>query len=162
MKVYDVYLHYFKYLNLNVMKNHPRDHSIGAQMFIATQLMKRRNLHALAESGYDITLEQLGVLDILSFYGDMNMTELSHLLWKQNANITRIVDKLEKKQFVIRQSVIGDRRAHSISITESGKLVVKDVLPIIIDINKDLTDIISTSDMNTTMKTVKKIINHLS
>ena len=162
MEVYGVYLYYFKYLNLKGMKNHQRDHSVGAQMFIATQLMRRRNMQALAESGFDITLEQLSVLDILSFYGDMNMTELSHLIWKQNANITRIVDKLEKKQFVIRQSVVGDRRANLLSLTESGKLVAKEVLPTIIDINKDLKEFISKSDMTTTMKTIKKIINHLS
>lgn len=144
------------------MGKNPRDNSIGAHMHIAIQLMKRRNLKAIAKSGYNITLEQLGVLEILSFYGEMNMTELSQLLLKQNANITRIVDKLEKKEFVIRQPVIGDRRAYLLKITEAGKLVLDKVLPIVIDVNKDLNEIVPISEMNTTLKTIKRIINHLS
>ena len=113
------------------MKNNPREKSIGAQMSIALQLMKRKNHEAIAMSGYKITMEQLVVLEILVTYGEMNMTELSHAVWKQNANITRIVDKLKKKNWVIRKPVIGDRRANLLSVTDGGRKVFKEVVPII-------------------------------
>ena len=72
------------------MEKTPREKSIGAQMAIALQLMKRKNHQAIVNSGYKITMEQLVVLEILSNEGDMNMTELSKTVWKQNTNITRI------------------------------------------------------------------------
>ena len=143
------------------MKN-PRDKSIGAQIAIALQLMKRKNHQAILDAGYKITMEQLAVLEVLNFHGDMNMTELSHTVWKQNANITRIVDKLEKRQLVIRKAVEGDRRANLLSITIAGKKLFNDVIPTIIEVYKDTTSCITKEEEDTTIKTMIKIIKHLS
>ena len=144
------------------MKNNPREKSIGAQMSIALQLMKRKNHEAIAMSGYKITMEQLVVLEILVTYGEMNMTELSHAVWKQNANITRIVDKLEKKNWVIRKPVIGDRRANLLSVTDGGRKVFKEVVPIIKNVYNDVVSCISKEEESVTLTTLKKIISHLS
>jgi len=143
------------------MKN-PRDKSIGAQMAIALQLMKRKNHQAIAEAGFEITMEQLVVLEILNFNGDMNMTELSKTVWKQNANITRIVDKLEKRKLVVRKAVAGDRRANLLSITVIGKQLFNDVIPIIAENYNDITSCITKEEEAITIKTMIKIIKHLS
>ncbi len=140
----------------------PRERSIGAQMSIALQLMKKKNHHAIQDAGFDITMEQLVILEVLHTYGDMNMTELANRVWKQNANITRIVDKLEKRQLVIRNAVAGDRRANSISITKSGSKLFKDVVPIIVSNYKDITSSISKEEEEITVNTMIKIINYLS
>ncbi|MCD4664128.1 MAG: MarR family transcriptional regulator [Bacteroidales bacterium] len=142
--------------------NNPREKSIGAQMAIVLQLMKRKNHQAIADAGYKITMEQLAVLEILNFYGDMNMTELSHAVWKQNANITRIVDKLEKRKLVVRKAVEGDRRAYLLSITNNGKQLFNDVIPIILKNYKDMTSCITKEEEATTIKTMINIIKHLS
>ena len=144
------------------MQKNLRDKSIGAQMAIALQLMKRKNHQAILNSGYKITMEQLVVLEILLNNGDMNMTVLSKTVWKQNANITRIVDKLEKRQLVIRKDVEGDRRAHLVSITDEGKELFKNVIPIIIDVYTDITSDISEKEKITTLRVLNKIISHLS
>ena len=62
------------------MNNSPRERSLGAQMAIALQLMKKANNHAIVEAGINITMEQLAVLEILNSQGDMNMTELGKRL----------------------------------------------------------------------------------
>ena len=144
------------------MKKTPRDKSIGAQMAIALQLMKRKNHQAIAKIGHKITMEQLIVLEILKFNGDMNMTELSKTVWKQNANITRIVDKLEKQELVKRKSVEGDRRANLVSITTKGKHLFKEVIPVVIEAYKDATSVISKEEEAITLRVLKKIILHLS
>ncbi len=144
------------------MKKSIRDKSIGAQMAIALQLMKRKNHQAIAKSGHKITMEQLVVLEILKTNGDMNMTELSKTVWKQNANITRIVDKLEKRQLVVRKAVEGDRRAYLVSITDEGKLLFKNVIPIVIKVYKGFTSGISKEEEVITLRVLNKIISHLS
>ena len=144
------------------MKKSPRQESIGAQMAIALQLMKRKNHKAIAAKGYEITMEQLAVLEVLMSYGDMNMTELSHSVWKQNANITRIVDKLEKRKLVVRKSVKGDRRAHLISVTDYGQQVFNNVIPIVLEVHADTVSCISKKDETVVLFALKKIINHLS
>lgn len=144
------------------MKNNPRENSLGAQLAIALQLIKRKNQQAITNAGYNITMEQIAVLEILNFRGDMNMTELSHAVCKQNANITRIIDKLEKRQFVIRKAVKGDRRANLLSITDKGRQVFNKVLPIINDVYNNADSDISKEEEAITLKTLKKLINHLS
>ncbi len=144
------------------MKKNPREKSLGAQMAIAVQLMKRKNHHAIADAGYNITMEQLAILETLNFYGDMNMTELSNFVWKQNANITRIIDKLEKQQLVMRKPVDGDRRAYKVSCTKKGKQLFKEVIPIVIDVYGDVISSISKEEEEVTLNTIKKLIVHLS
>ena len=144
------------------MKPSPRDNSIGAQMAIALQLMKRKNHQAISNAGYDITMEQLAVLEMLNFSGDVNMTELSHAVWKQNANITRIVDKLEARQLVERKAVKGDRRANLVSLTGEGKQLFKSVIPIVYNVHKDAVSTISKEEEAITLSILKKIIAHLS
>jgi len=144
------------------MKKSPRDKSIGAQMSIVLQLLKRKNHQAIAKSGYKITMEQLVVLEILTTSGDMNMTELSKTVWKQNANITRIVDKLEMRKLVERKAVVGDRRANLVSITVNGKQLFNDVIPIVIDVYKDATSCITKEEESKTLDVLNKIISHLS
>lgn len=140
----------------------PREKSIGAQMAIALQLMKRTNHHALVEAGYKITMEQLAILEMLSFHGDMNMTQLSSKTWKQNANITRIVDKLEKQKLVVRKALKGDRRAYLLSITEKGKDLFNKVIPIIVKNHKEITSCLTKEEETITIISMIKIINHLS
>lgn len=144
------------------MKKSPRDKSLGAQMAIALQLMKRKNHQAIANTGNKITMEQLVVLEILKSNGNMNMTELSKTVWKQNANITRIVDKLEKQELVERRAVEGDRRANLISITTKGKQLFKEVIPVIMKVYKDATSTITKEEETITLNVLKKIILHLS
>lgn len=144
------------------MKKNPRNKSIGAQMAIALQLMKRKNHQAIAHAGCKITMEQLAVLEILNFQGDMNMTELSNTVWKQNANITKIVDKLEKRQLAVRKAVEGDRRANLVSITNKGKQLFEEVIPIVFEVYEDVVSCITEEEEAITLNTLKKIITHLS
>ena len=147
---------------MNQNSHSPREESIGAQMAIALQLMKRKNHRAITEKGYEITMEQLVVLEVLITHGNMNMTELSNSAWKQNANITRIVDKLEKRKLVVRKSVEGDRRANLISVTDHGKQVFNNVIPIVIEVHADAISCISKKEEAIILIALKKIINHLS
>ena len=133
------------------MKNIPRENSLGARMAIALQLIKRKNQQVISNAGFILTMEQLAVLEILYFKGDMNMTELAHALWKQNANITRIVDKLEKRKFVIRKAVKGDGRANLLRITDLGRQVFNKVLPILNEANNKVGSEISQEEEEITL-----------
>ncbi len=119
----------------------PETERPGVTVFVL--LMKRKNHQAIANAGYKITMEQLAVLEVLNFQGDMNMTELSNSVWKQNANITKIVDKLEKRQLAVRKAVKGDRRANLVSITNKGKQLFEEVIPIVFEVYEDVVSCIT-------------------
>lgn len=140
------------------MKNSPRNQSIGAQMYIVVSIFKKRMSTAIARKTKEITLEQLGILEELAVQGSMNMTQLSNALNKENTNITRLVDKLEKKQFLQRVSDPNDRRANIIQITESGKQLFKNLVPILVSELKEATATVTKDEYNEMLRILKKII----
>ena len=124
--------------------------------------MKRKNHQAVADAGHTITMEQLAVLEMLHTNGDMNMTELSHAVWKQNANITRIVDKLEKQALLERRTVAEDRRAYLLCLSAKGRQVYIEIAPILKKTHQDIVSCISSEEAAITLNTLKKIIHHLT
>jgi DNA-binding MarR family transcriptional regulator len=68
----------------------------------------------------DITSAQSGVLFYLMKNNGCLLRELSQGLMLDSSAITGMVDRLEKKKLIKRQSSTSDRRATNIYITESG------------------------------------------
>ena len=144
------------------MKKTQKDVSIGAQMAIALQLMKRKTQQAILSTGHKISMEQLGILEELTINGEMNMTQLSRAIWKQNANITRMVDKLEAKKLIQRKFIAEDRRSILLSVTDNGKQVFKEILAVVIKSNNDTYSHISKEEQKITLQITSKLIKGLS
>jgi len=140
----------------------PREESMGAAMAIAYNLMKNKHQRAIISKGFEITMEQFAVLEVLVFHGDMNMSSLANRTWKHNANITRIVDKLEKRKLLLRKAIQGDRRAHLISVTNQGVRVFENVIPVLIETNKQINSCLTDKEELIVRSAMKKIIKHLS
>ena len=58
--------------------------------------------------------------------GTMTPTELSERIFRSKHAVTRVVDKLEKLEFVKRGSIHSDRRVRKVSITKEGLAFVKE------------------------------------
>lgn len=144
------------------MKNVPREKSIGAQMIITSLLMRKEIHKAIRKAEIDITLDQLGIIEILLNHGELNMTELSFIAYKQNANITRIVDKLEERGLLERKAVKGDRRANLISVTEVGIKLYNETKPVVTKTYKEIVSCITNEEEQTILSATQKLINHLS
>jgi MarR family transcriptional regulator, 2-MHQ and catechol-resistance regulon repressor len=68
-----------------------------------------------------LTLQQFGILRLLSHYKSLPMNALSDELKVTRPDITGIVDRLEKKALVKRIERSTDRRTTDLVITEKGK-----------------------------------------
>jgi DNA-binding MarR family transcriptional regulator len=74
---------------------------------------------------YGLTEPQSAVVRNLYNKGPMSSADLSRNLFVTPSNITGIIDRLEKKQFVERIKKEGDRRVALINLTDSGKKLSK-------------------------------------
>lgn len=83
------------------------------------------------EIGVNITDDQWIVIKRIDEQPGINQKTLSKDLYKDPASITRILDNLVKKDLVIRE-MGNDRRTFNLTLTKSGKAVVKKVLPVAI------------------------------
>ena len=74
---------------------------------------------------YGLTEPQSAIMRNLYNSGPVSSADLSRTLFVTPSNITGIIDRLEKKQFVERTRKEGDRRVALITLTESGRELSK-------------------------------------
>ena len=78
---------------------------------------------------YKLTAPQFGVLAVLNSEGPVPLKKISEELMVTGANITCVVDNLEKEKLVQRIHSKEDRRVILADLTKKGKDKVKDILP---------------------------------
>lgn len=103
------------------------------KLFIFNILRTSSVLRPLLDSDLredQITSSQLNILEILYRSGDRTvcMSELGKQLVVSKANITGLIDRLEKRGWVVRQGG-ADRRETIVRITEAGRETVERVIP---------------------------------
>ncbi len=76
-----------------------------------------------------LTVTQFSVLEALLHLGPMCQSELGSKLLKSNANITVVLDNLEKRGLIKRESPPEDRRKFRISLTVAGKELITSMFP---------------------------------
>ncbi|CAH0117803.1 MarR family winged helix-turn-helix transcriptional regulator [Paenibacillus sp. MSJ-34] len=89
---------------------------------------------------FDITLEQFAVLFRLHEDDGITQKELAERSGKDQPTTTRILDCLERKGMIRRQPKTDDRRAYSIYMTEEGRRIAAQLLPIEKETLEQLTE----------------------
>ena len=89
---------------------------------------------------FSITTEQWSVLRTLSESDDISQKELSERADKDQATLTKILDLLEKNEFIERVQNPSDRRSFLIKITNKGTELVKAVAPYLEEVFLKITN----------------------
>lgn len=87
---------------------------------------------------FHLTTEQWLVLLKLSNQNKISQKLLAELSGKDQSTLTRILDILERKNFIERHPSKEDRRSFVIHITEEGLGISKEVAPFLEEIFKDI------------------------
>ncbi|MGL4450518.1 MAG: MarR family winged helix-turn-helix transcriptional regulator, partial [Sarcina sp.] len=86
---------------------------------------------------FNITVEQWNVMNTISLKEGENQKELAKISFKDRAAFTRILDILEKKNFIKRVTSPSDRREYLVYLTEEGKKFHEKVTPLILENTKE-------------------------
>ena len=85
-------------------------------------------LHApLASAG--LTDGQFGVLEALHHLGPLCQKDLAEKLLRSGANLTLVIDNLEKRGLVRRERNTDDRRYITVHLTDSGRQLIVELFP---------------------------------
>lgn len=76
-----------------------------------------------------LTLTQLGVLEAVLHLGPLSHRELGRKLLTSPANLTDVVDKLERRGLVRRERATDDRRLVRVALTDPGRALIQAVFP---------------------------------
>jgi DNA-binding MarR family transcriptional regulator len=91
----------------------------------------RRIIKALQDYSQDISNQfgitgpQLWALKTIFQHGDLSLSELSKRMYLHPSTMTGVVDRLEKKGFVVRKRDEGDRRVIQLQLTPQGTHLIK-------------------------------------
>jgi DNA-binding MarR family transcriptional regulator len=87
---------------------------------------------------FEVTFEQWEILHTLFENGTMSQSDLAKCLDKEQASITRMIDKLEIRKWVTRQSNNSDRRIKEILLTPLGHKTQEEMLLIMAPLQEEL------------------------
>jgi MarR family transcriptional regulator, 2-MHQ and catechol-resistance regulon repressor len=91
----------------------------------------------------NLTHSQFAVLEALFHLGSLSQGELGQKILKSNANLTTVVDSLEKKQLVMRDRSGSDRRVVTVTLTVEGEKLIASVFPKHVEIVTREFDVLS-------------------
>jgi len=99
------------------------------QSLIAKSNDKLKRVHSVQLSAQKLTSPQFGVLNVLQKNGSVPLKKISDELLVTGANITCVVDNLEKQTLVKRVPSKTDRRVINAELTSKGKQKLNKIYP---------------------------------
>lgn len=79
------------------------------------------------KAGYNITIDQWLILKSVAENPDITQNDISKIVFKDSASITRIIQLLVNAGYLEREIHVADRRRVNLTLTESGKKITIDV-----------------------------------
>ena len=97
------------------------------------RLLKHRAEVFFRDRGLDLSPEQWGLLLKVAEKEDHPQGKLADGALRDYPNVTRLLDALEEKGLTVRRPSPQDRRCSLVSLTESGKQLIDEFLPEVIE-----------------------------
>jgi DNA-binding MarR family transcriptional regulator len=126
--------------------------------YTTTSLKKRADVFFKA---FGLTDVQFNVLMLLTYQSGpedgLSQAQLSDMMLVNRANITTLIDRMEKAQFVVRTSISGDRRTNIIKLTAKGKKLFEKVEPLYVEQVKQAMTGFGQSERKKLMASLEKV-----
>lgn len=137
------------------------ENSIGMLTATISRAIGRKLEKRFSEKGFDSDTLEWTVLSFLANYEFYTQNELVEITGRNKVFIKRLIDALEKKKFVLRETLGKDKRHNKIIITKKGLERYHSLLPIVEkcldDVFKDYNEI----EVNTLIRLLKGVRENL-
>jgi len=115
----------------------------------------------MREKGLILAHEHMGLLFMLWRKDGINQKELVGSLFKDKSTITRGLKALEKHNLIVRITDEKDKRNKRTFLTSKGKLLKKEITPLMIELNESAAENISQKELNICKKVLNQIYENL-
>lgn len=115
--------------------------------------------HAEAQhlKSFDLTSPQFGVLEALAHLGPLKMCTIAEKLLMSGANVTGVVDRLEKKALVRRVMDTEDRRMFLIHLTDEGSKLIARIFPLLAARIEAFASVLTSNEKRQLIELLKKL-----
>lgn len=139
------------------------EHEALLNIYYTTIRIKKRALEFFEPFGTtDVQFNLMMLLQYQSGEEDgLSQVALSDMLLVNRANITSLIDRMEKAKLVARTPVVGDRRTYMIKLTNHGKALLNKVEDAYLNEIKKIMSVLSKDDLKKLIKMNEKIREHI-
>jgi DNA-binding MarR family transcriptional regulator len=103
-----------------------------ALLIALRKIIQAIDIHSrMLNKSFGLTGPQLIVLQAISNQDKISVTPLSKLTSLSQATVTDITKRLEKKGYLVRKKREDDKRAISLSLSEAGKEIIRELPPLL-------------------------------
>ena len=113
-------------------------------------------------NGIDLSKEQWLVLKKLNDKDGQIQNDLAFITNRSKTSLTRLINTMEKKELVYRVISKEDKRINHIYLSDLGKEIFLNSLPVLKNLIIELQEGISTEDLERTKKVLSRIQNNIS
>jgi DNA-binding MarR family transcriptional regulator len=146
-----------------MIKNDKLKSDINLGMLIGQihRLSTKRFVLNSHKSGLDISMDQWIVLGPIWENDGISHKEISEYCLKDKTSVTKIIDTLEKKNLVVRVSDQLDHRVKRVVLSNKGKELFLQAIPIMELTRDQLREGITEQDIESLRSVLTKIYNNL-
>ncbi len=112
-------------------------------------------------SKYNLTDSQMKVMRYLWHENCLSQTEIQKRMNIKPSSLTRLIDQLERKQFITRKISSKDSRVKLISLTEKGKILKKDSWDAIIMLEEKLIKNFTDEEKELSLSFLNRMLNNI-
>lgn len=134
---------------------------IGMNLVRIGKMTRAIAVQRFSAKNFEITPEQLMVLSALIDHDGLYQRQIGMITLKDRPNITRIINILEKMNFVTRKPDVNKRKIYKIFVTDEGKNVVKKVMPTALELWENIVDGVDEDELEITLKVMNKFKENL-
>ena len=134
---------------------------IGMKLVRIGKMTRAIAVQRFSAKNFEITPEQLMVLSALIDHDGLYQRQIGMITLKDRPNITRIINILEKMNFVTRKPDVNKRKIYKIFVTDEGKNVVKNVMPTALELWENIVDGVDEDELEITLKVMNKFKENL-
>ena len=112
------------------MFSYDRKKSLGYLTGLANRLLSNKLARSFKEAGIDMTAEQWGTLLILINGDAMTQVQLGEKLCLEKSSVSRLVNGLERRGWIVRTKSKDDSRQKLVSVTKKAVKTAEQCAPI--------------------------------
>lgn len=141
-------------------EHYPTKDSLGFIIYRTALALKSALQRCFKENGYEITGEQWAIIRHLWEEEALSQREIAEKTSKDKPNITRMLDALEKKRLIFRQSDPRDRRKYCIYLTKEGKQLYERLLPLTQNLRQRVTQNLAPEEIDLAKEILNKVYHN--
>ena len=135
---------------------------IAVELNLTVCKLKQFLASKLKQMGVPLTPEQFMLIDLLWNHGEMSQQKLADLMQKDKNSVTKLVDAIERKGFVIRRQNNQDRRSNTLILTEKANELKPGAKQKGISILDQMLEGINENELRMFLETLRKLNVNMS